>query len=346
MSKTTDDLTFEILLPRRPRDAAWVINILRQLWEHGLSFPDFPNESLTWEGQLAADGRLAPDLPALLAKNLTVESLGVSVSDGQFVGSLRTCIESMILGGGGSIPCNNDVGWCYLSFDFTVNPYLDWVQFSIATTEAEVIRDRDPDYPRDSYMDVYRSFVDWSQLLCEIVDPLFAFGYRSADLSNNEALLDLHYSGGQELLANQLIPVESWFYTPPLRYLAPAFLDVHAATELQTPPHQRVVRLDTGGLFLIPRNPAYTAEAYGAHLYLMRAKEKLEELISMQSGDKPVADRATVEQLHRQGKAEANRARGVFETVGEREGVRECEWIATRLDGYAEGVVEKGWEKS
>jgi hypothetical protein len=302
---------------------------------------------LTWEGQLAADGRLTPDLPTLLRKNLTVESLGVPVSDnGEFIGSLQNCVESMILAGGGILTCNNDVCWCYLSFDFTLNPYLDWVQFSIATAEAEVIRDRGPDYPRDSYMDVYRSFVEWSQLLCEIVDPLFAFGYRDRDLSNNDALLDLHYSGGQELLDNQPIPVESWFYIPPLRYLALTFLDVHATTELLARSHQQVVRLDTGGLFLVPRNPAYTAEAYGAHLYLMRAKEKLEELISMQNGDGANTDRTTVEQLLRQGKAEVNRAQGIFETIGDRTGVPECEWVATRLDGYAEEVLEKGWEKN
>lgn len=341
MSESTDDLTIEMLLPRRPRDAAWVVNALRQLWEHGLSFTYFPDASLAWEGQLAAQGHLGSSISALRSKNLTVDSLGVPVSDeGDFIGSLQNCVEAMILGGGGTLSCYNDVSWCYLSFDFSVNPHFDWIQFQVGTNEAEVIRDRDPD--RISYMEVYRSFVDWSKLLCEVVDPLFAFGYRYADLSDESARVDLYYSGGQELLDNRLVPVESWFYTPPLRYLAPSLLSTYATADLLERPHQQVVRLETRGLFLVPRNPAYTAEAYGAHFYLMRAREKLAELISVQGGDQPVADAATIEKLRRQGTAEVRRAQGIFETIGERNGVRECQRVAIKLDGYAEDALKKG----
>lgn len=266
------------------------------------------NEGRTWEEQLA------------LPSSLTTESE-------TFKEPLRTCANLIVKDQqGGLLQAFNSISPLELDLTLNENPHFTWVAFHVPRPYATPGRGKGP--IQQSYTDIYHAFVEWSQILCEVLGPLFGLGYQD----ENDAATELFVSGGAELLQGRLPDIDAWFKVPPLRYLAPQLLTNERLLDLLKQPHWQVQRLSTGGIFVVPRHPAYTYQASAGHLYRSLATEKWSALAEMEKGNTPKADQTTIERLSREARAEAKHALGIFQAIGDQEGARAIESFVHLLE--------------
>ncbi len=277
-----------LCLPRQPRSPEWVEQILHRLWDYGMNFPRFQidgRQPLTWSELLAA--------------------IDVETEDRQ---TFRARIPQLARSGG-TLLTAHDLGWPYLSFDLQEHPSLDWIVLYQDGLELEPywLRKQAQYETPLGYLAVYQAFLEWARVLCEIVEPLFGFGYCQGYITDYDQYREYVKEQGEVPQPGWLPPIDDWFSHPPLRYLAPALLTPDLQLDLLSHNRWRLERLATGGLFVIPPDPEYTYMAYGGYSALDRSNQQGE-------------------------RAETQRALTIFTAIDERNGMRKTRAQLGSLD--------------
>lgn len=309
-----DAWQFKCCLPHQARSQEWLLAILHQLWNRGMDFRSFQYEGrapLTWEELLVSTGEVSGRTFAF------------------FAGTFTECVEKLIQAGG-AFTTVNGISWLYLSFRDLPNPHLDWLSLFLAGNEATCrwayVNEAGTEniFLDSHYLLAYQGLVEWSRSLCEIVEPLFGFGYRNGEMLDPD-LPDAYLRfEGEEILRGQLPEVERWFAAPPLHYLASALWTEETVGQWLMHEHWQVERLTTGGLFLAPRHSKENSFAYNAYTRLHRAKHHERQLAQAEASRR---DSTSPDALVREATAEVQRARTTFTLLHEQRGVREADML-------------------
>lgn len=313
------DREWRICLPRQPRSVEWVEKLLHRLWDRGLDFQSFKVDGhfpQTWEEQLKAT---------------SIDDIGAESGETfrSYLGRVATG-ERLDLVGGSFWTCH-EFGSPYLRFDLQKHPSLDWIVLTLDGRELEPYwrRKREQYETPTGYLTVYQAFLEWARTLCEIVEPLFGFGYRKGQLSSFDRYYEYVKRRGEVPTRDYLPDIDSWFSHPPLRYLAPTLLTPERQSELLSHTGWQIERLKTGGLFVTTPDPTYTCMAYQGYSLLHRADQQ--ERRAEEEGDGALYEsRQTDQEL-----AEARRALALFTSINESNGVHEAEQSISYAEGSA-----------
>lgn len=255
---------FYVCLPHQPRSAEWIEHILHGLWNYGMTFPSYQfngQQPLSWQDMLASTN---------------VETTPQETFREQF---------SQLAQKGGYLSVAYNAGWASLNFNTQKHASLDWLMLSFRGAELEPYwRRKDPlDESPAEYLVAYQAFVEWSRVLCTIVEPLFGFGYYERYLSDFDQQYEYVNVKGETPRREWLPEVDQWFSHPPLRYLAPSLLTPERTVELLAHTGWQIERLATGGLFVVPPDPEYTSLASGGYAFLTRGLQQQGTLSEQES---------------------------------------------------------------
>ena len=306
---------FKCCQPHQTRSQEWLLEILHQFWNHGMDFRSFQygdRAPLTWEELLVSTGEVS------------------GRTFGPFTGTFTKCVAKLIQAGG-TFTTDNGISWLYLSFRELPNSHLDWLSLFLAGNEATCRwahfgeeEGAENLFLNSHYLEAYQGLVEWSKLLCEIVEPLFGFGYRNGEILDSE-LPDAYLRfEGEEILRGQLPEVERWFSAPPLRYLAPALWTKETVNQWLAHEHWQIERLITGGLFFTPAHSRENSFAHNAYTRLRRAKHHKHQLAKT---DISTRDTTSFDVLAREAAAEVRRARTTFTLLHEQRGISEADML-------------------
>ena len=168
-----------LYVPRQPLTWERVSTILFQLWQHGMHFSYPAPESLTWEGELQATncevvrgiaGTFEDQIREKIAKGET--GIYLTMWDGAMPYDLELWLE----------PHEENFP--------DLEPEED-PPFGSVILYCDVTRFNSPILHQDMetllpYLQAYRGFLHWSKVLCEIINPVYAFGYTGrSPISSN-----------------------------------------------------------------------------------------------------------------------------------------------------------------
>jgi len=204
---------FYVCLPRQPRSAAWIEHILHNLWNHGMTFPSYQfngRQPLSWQDMLA--------------------STNVETTDQETFREQFPRLAQM----GGHLSVAYNSGWASLNFNTQKHSSLDWLMLSFRGAELEPYwRRKEPlDESPSEYLVAYQAFIEWSRVLCAIVEPLFGFGYCERYLTDFDQQYEYVNLTGEVPGREWLPEIDQWFSHPPLRYLAPSLLTPERTVDL------------------------------------------------------------------------------------------------------------------
>ncbi len=301
-----------ICLPHQIRSAQWIEEILHHLWNYGMNFPNFKlngQQPLTWN-----ELRIAIDIE--------------SGDEETFQSQIARIAKS-----GGYLFLAHDLGWPSLGFELGKHTSLDWLVLSVRGLELEPYWNRKQEQYETplGYLAVYQAFLEWARVLCEIVKPLFGFGYCERYLSNFDAYYEYVRVQGELPQPGQIPQIDNWFSHPPLRYFAPALLTSDLQNDLLSRENWQLQRLTTGGLFVTPPDPEYTYLAYAGYHELHYTDTQSE---ASQEGQSNVGSQQDLahEELFR-----TQRAHTIFTAINNQTGMHKAQSYLSSLETYQKG---------
>src|SRR5579872_1002010 len=147
---------FEVCLEPRQATVEWFAELLRRLWERGLSYSHLPVIEQTWQMEM------------------DVSSCQVSTKGGAASGSLRDCVHRLIEEHGGVLPVFAGHVQMDMGLDsYTWEPPADgkwarWLSLAIERVEVDPIFADIAAAEQGTYLRAYHSVVHWSAVLCEL----------------------------------------------------------------------------------------------------------------------------------------------------------------------------------